>query len=300
MKYWLFALLLVTSAFGATAPDSVSGKVFRDFHQWVFNRTSDESTIVFGQDGRFTYLKVGEGSPFNLANSWKIFLQQPRPDGTYTYVRTDDTTGTITLNFDDGTTTQKALQFTSANGGTDSNILYSWFTLSDPRGGVTDSVSNVSMRGHVDRDHPLIVGFVVPTAAASGTSGGTPPPAPDQQREVLIRVVGPSLSQLGITTGWADPNFTLYQGANPAWPAEVHYDDWAVEVKYTQGTPQLSPGGQAAFQKIFNYVGAFPLIPGSKDSADVVRLNPGVYTIVASAAAGDAGGECLVEVYFLP
>jgi len=41
-------------------------------------------------------------------------------------------------------------------------------------------------------------------------------------------------------------------------------------------------------------------LAGSKDAADVVRLAPGIYTVVASAGAGDAGGEALIEVYTLP
>ncbi len=44
----------------------------------------------------------------------------------------------------------------------------------------------------------------------------------------------------------------------------------------------------------------FPLITCSKDVVDAVRLNPSAYTIVCVTAAGDAGGEALIEVYFLP
>lgn len=298
MKYWLSALLLATSTFGATAPDSVAGKVFRDTQYLVSVRTDSESTIVFGGDGRFTYLKAGSGSPLILGNPGKIFVGLAPSDGSYSYTRTDDTTATLTLNSDDGTARTLVLQFTSADGGTDAGYPYSSFSLSDPWAGTTASASNVSMRGHVDADHPLIVGFVVPGTPPT-TTGPVPPPG-FQQREVLIRLVGPSLAQLGVTNGWVDPNFTLYQGNKPATPNEVHYDDWAVEVRDQTSTPKLSPAAQAGFQKIFNYVGAFPLLAGSKDSADVVRLNPGAYTIVAAPAAGDPGGECLIEVYFLP
>ena len=46
-------------------------------------------------------------------------------------------------------------------------------------------------------------------------------------------------------------------------------------------------------------VGAFTLPPFSKDAAAVVRLNPGVYSIVLAGA--DAGtGIALLEIYVLP
>ena len=106
------------------------------------------------------------------------------------------------------------------------------------------------------------------------------------QREVLIRVVGPSLASFGVTGVWSDPDFALYRETTPAQVNEGHYAN--------------GPGGNSGFQKIFTVVGAFPLLPGSKDAADIVRLDPGAYTIVCNPSAGDPGGEALIEVYFLP
>jgi hypothetical protein len=94
---------------------------------------------------------------------------------------------------------------------------------------------------------------------------------------------------------WADPDFQLYQGPAPANPKEVHDGHWSVQ-PFSGGLPSAAAG----FQKIFDYLGAFPLLAGSKDAADVLRLAPGAYTVVASAGAGDAGGEALLEVYTLP
>jgi hypothetical protein len=136
------------------------------------------------------------------------------------------------------------------------------------------------MRGQVSPGHPLIVGLVIP---------GT------QEREVLIRAVGPSLAPFGVSGVWADPDFQFFQGGVHVKPKEAHYGDWSV-----QPSSGGLPSAVAGFQKIFAYLGAFPLLAGSKDAADVVRLAPGIYTIVASTGAGDAGGEALLEVYPLP
>ena len=48
-------------------------------------------------------------------------------------------------------------------------------------------------------------------------------------------------------------------------------------------------------------VGAFPLPASSRDSARVVNLAPGAYTVlVESAVPGNAGGTVLIEIYDLP
>jgi hypothetical protein len=91
----------------------------------------------------------------------------------------------------------------------------------------------------------------------------------------------------------ADPDFQLYHGGIVADVDEAHSDDWQAR------TPN-GPTGPGGLEKIFTYIGAFPLIAGSKDAVDVVRLTPGAYTVVCNLPAGAQGGEVLVEVYFLP
>src|SRR5262249_44785537 len=120
-----------------------------------------------------------------------------------------------------------------------------------------------------------------------------------QVRELLIRVVGPSLAPFGVAGAWADPDFQLCQGTTPvsrdssSVSNQHHYNDWSQLDGHSADTA-------TAFNNIFNYVGAFPLLSDSKDSADVVRLSPGAYTVVAATGAGDPGGEALIEVYALP
>lgn len=292
------ALLLAGCVFAATAPDSIAGKVYRESFIVATTRTSAEKTVVFGTDGRFTYLKSGSGNALILAAPFKIFLNAPHADGTYAYTRTADATATISLNLDDGTKENLLLTFTSASGGSDGSFAFSFSDLALAQ---SAPATNISMRGSVAEGHPLIVGFVVPGDASAVAPNLFVPPAGVQQREVLIRVVGPSLAAFGLTGTWADPDFQLYRGNTAAAVAAVHYADWCVPPGSLTSPP---PGAatEAAFRKIFNssLVGAFPLLTGSKDAVDIVRLNPGAYTVVCVAPAGDAGGEALVEIYFLP
>jgi hypothetical protein len=111
------------------------------------------------------------------------------------------------------------------------------------------------------------------------------------------------LSKFGVSNVWADPDFTIHRADGPFFIGEFHYGDWSkVDHPAVSGPASQfpNPDGVAAFKKIFDHVGAFALLDDSKDAADVVRLAPGEYTVVASADPGDPGGEVLVEVYFLP
>ena len=275
-------LLVAVSAVAslhAQAPAAVAGKVFR---QRIINasvRSSGEFTVLLGEDGRCAVLRTGSGFALVLPAPYKIFLTEPPADGTYTYRRTGESTATLELPTFHGSTGNNVydLKFTSESAGTIGSG--ETFTLNDPT--TLAPLSNLSLRGNVVPGRPLIAGFVVPGSV---------------EREVLVRVVGPTLSAFGVTNFWADPDFEIFRGNAPAPVNQIHYADWSV-TPFSQGTNYPST---AAFQKIFAGVGAFALPVGSKDAAQVVRLAPGAYTVVSSAPPGDAGGEALIEVYTLP
>lgn len=126
------------------------------------------------------------------------------------------------------------------------------------------ALANVSARMRVvegDASRSLIVGFVI-----AGTNG----------KRVLLRAVGPALTAFGVVGALADPQLKLY-GSTGALIATN--DDWA-------GT-ETSAAAAA--------VGAFALAPGARDSAVVVTLQPGSYTLVVAPNGGD--GVALAEVY---
>ncbi|MCX6953318.1 MAG: hypothetical protein NTV51_14285 [Verrucomicrobia bacterium] len=126
---------------------------------------------------------------------------------------------------------------------------------------------NISTRGVVSATEKLIAGFVVT----------------EQHRRVLVRAVGPTLAQFGVTGVLADPYVTILKGTMPLY----FNDDWSKR-------PEAAETVSAA-----RATGAFALPAGSKDAALVVELAPGAYTVLLQPEAG-AGGVALVEVYSVP
>jgi len=112
----------------------------------------------------------------------------------------------------------------------------------------------------------LTAGFVV---GGSGTD------------TLLIRGIGPALAQFGVTGALAVPQLTLFNAAGQAIGSN---SGW---------------GGGATLTAVFAEVYAFALPPGSADSALVVTLAPGTYTVQVSGAGG-ASGVGLIELYELP
>jgi hypothetical protein len=102
---------------------------------------------------------------------------------------------------------------------------------------------------------------------------------------VLVRVVGPSLTPLGVTDAAPDPALSLRRGAQT-----IHVNDnWSTHA--AAGAVRLAA----------SRVGAFPLAEGSKDAARLLRLQPGVYSVFAETSAlNRTGGTILLEVYGVP
>jgi hypothetical protein len=123
---------------------------------------------------------------------------------------------------------------------------------------------NLSVRSSAGAgDRNLAVGFVI-----SGT--GT--------KQVLIRGVGPGLSQFAVVGVLPDPALKLFNGAGQL-----------VE-------SNLAWGGSDLLLKAFNQVGAFTLPLGSGDSALLTTLAAGQSTAQVSSAT-NLTGVTLVEAY---
>ncbi len=133
--------------------------------------------------------------------------------------------------------------------------------------GATARITNLSTRARVGGGAgELIAGIIV--------SGSGP-------RQVLIRVVGPTLAAYGLPTALADPRFSI---RNVDGQTLLENDQWS-------DAPNL-----AAIRTATRTAGAFELPLGSSDAAALVYLMPGVYTCVASARAGESG-IVLIEAY---
>jgi CubicO group peptidase (beta-lactamase class C family) len=121
---------------------------------------------------------------------------------------------------------------------------------------------NLSLRTHAGAGgQTLIVGFAT---GGTGTSGTTP---------LLVRGIGPTLTQFGVGGALTDPQVTLFRG-NAVVAAN---DDWS--------------GGLVP---IFSAAGAFALPPGSRDAALHPTLEHGAYSVQIS---GGGTGIALAEIY---
>jgi hypothetical protein len=132
--------------------------------------------------------------------------------------------------------------------------------------GYTPRLLNISCLQNLAAGTTTTVGFSI-----SGQSN----------RTVLIRADGPSLSGFGVTNVMPDPTLTLYTGqtvigGNQGW----------------QGDATIKAAAASVY--------AFALASdSSNDSAILVTLAPGTYTVQTSSASG-AGGNDLLEVYEVP
>lgn len=132
------------------------------------------------------------------------------------------------------------------------------------QGTVTSRLVNISASATVGTGADvLIAGFVI-----SGTTSET----------VLLRGVGPTLASLGVSNVLQQPVLTLFdQNSNPL----TSNTGWA---------------NSSAIAAVSSAVYAFALEPNSADSALLVTLAPGLYSIGVSGA-NSTTGEALVEVY---
>lgn len=148
----------------------------------------------------------------------------------------------------------------------------------DTETGTAAQLSNLSTRGFVSTgDAVLVAGFVVQGSAS---------------KRFLIRGIGPALAGFGVSGALSDSTIKIYQGSTLV----AQNDDW--------GTPQAVVGGGAPatgaeISLAASSTGAFALGAGSRDSAVLVTLPPGLYSAVVAGSANTTGTG-LVEVYELP
>ena len=154
--------------------------------------------------------------------------------------------------------------------------------VSNTAGFITSSAATVTL----DPNATVIANISVRIAATAGqiispgfTIAGT------GKKRVLIRAVGPSLTNFGFSSAdvMSDPKLAVFEGST-ALPG-LDNNDWS-----------------AALAPSFAAVGAFPLTQGSKDAAVIVELDASGsgrgYTAQVTGNANSAG-VVLIEVYDL-
>ncbi len=100
-------------------------------------------------------------------------------------------------------------------------------------------------------------------------------------KSILIRGIGPTLTALGGTVGMADPRLELFSSSGQK---IAENDNWSAD-------------GELSKTSAFSLVGAVALPGGSKDSALLVNLVPGFYSVRLSAVVGTVTGAGRIEIY---
>jgi uncharacterized repeat protein (TIGR03806 family) len=130
-----------------------------------------------------------------------------------------------------------------------------------------DRLTNLAARAAAGLDSDtLTAGFVITSAP----------------KTVLLRAVGPSLTQFGVTGALAQPTLTVR-------PLNG-------ETILATNTRWSTAANAAALRSAFATTGAFPLPDDSADSALLATLAPGAYTAQATGV-GRTTGVALVEAY---
>jgi hypothetical protein len=186
---------------------------------------------------------------------------------------TVDSSGRISVTMTNlGTVTATVTAATSQMTATVVNSLgqTSTFTGASEAVLVTQRLSSISTRGRVATgDSVVIAGFII-TGQAS--------------KSVLIRAVGPTLANFGVSGTVATPKLDLYRVGTSA--------------PIATNTGWTTSGNTAAITAATARSGAFALGATSADSVILTTLAPGSYTAIMSSA-NNTPGVGLVEVYDL-
>lgn len=171
---------------------------------------------------------------------------------------------------------------TSADAGTYSLIIVDPLALTVPSQslvlgiGPTDRLLNLSTRGTAGPadDQALIGGFVV----AANSAG----------KKIILRAVGPSLAQFGVTNPLRQPVLRVFDSTGKP---------------YTNGYVYPAVVGGPTYESdladSLARTGAFVIPAGTRDVVVMMPFNPGSYT--AQITSGDAtSGTVLLEIYEVP
>ena len=230
---------------------------------------------TIGTQPQNTSIAVSSTTTFSVsttASSPPAFLWQRLPAGSTTWSALANTntyagvtTATLTVRTATLAMNGDLFRCVLTNGTTSVTSAAAVLTVTPPPTEAPDAkLINLSVRANTGTgDQVLLVGFVI-------SGGGS--------KQVLVRGIGPALTQFGISGPLSDPMLTLFNGASTEIGSN---DNW---------------GGTTALSKTFTQVGAFSLPISSKDSVLSMVLPSGACSAKISGSAGGTGLS-LAEVY---
>jgi plastocyanin len=200
-------------------------------------------------------LKASDGSPITSNDNWKSFQQtEIQASGV---APQNDLESAIVATLTPGGYTA----IVSGKNATTGVGLVEVYDLDQP---ADSKLANISTRGLVQTGSSVMIGGFI---LGNGSDNAN----------VIVRAIGPSLSQSGITGALADPTLELHDGNGALRTSNDNWQDsQKAEIEATGIPPQ-----------------------NDFESAIVATLPPGSYTAIV-AGKGDTIGVALVEVYRLP
>ena len=145
--------------------------------------------------------------------------------------------------------------------------------------GPTHRLVNVSTRAQVGTGSNIaIAGFVIQGPAGT-------------QKNVLVRGIGPALAAFGVAGALSQPVLAVYDSAGALIASDA---GWGAAL--VSGTSTIPASYRSATALDMNSVGAFAIPAASADSAMMLTLPPGAYTVQISGQGGTSGVG-LAEVY---
>lgn len=147
------------------------------------------------------------------------------------------------------------------NGGTGVGLV----EVYDLEQGANSTLANISTRGFVDTGNNVMIGGFIIGAGSKNT-------------QVVVRGIGPSLAQAGVSGALADPMLELHNGNGAVITAN---DNWQDDLNQAA---QIQAAGLAP--------------TNTRESALITTLTPGAYTAIIRGKSGTTG-VALVEVYNL-
>jgi kumamolisin len=142
-------------------------------------------------------------------------------------------------------------------------------------------LANISARAEVETGgNVLIAGFVIRGPAGSS-------------KNILVRGIGPALGGFGVTGFLANPIVGVYDSSSTLIASDTGWSNAPVA-----GTSTSAATFRQATATDMSNTGAFSLTAGAFDSAMVLTLPVGSYTVEVSGA-GSTTGVALAEVYEL-
>jgi uncharacterized delta-60 repeat protein len=112
----------------------------------------------------------------------------------------------------------------------------------------------------------------------------------DNQR-ILIRAPGPSLAAYSVATPLTNPTISVYDSTNTL---IAKNDDWGLQMLVSSAYQPAAVADVVAAQAT---AGAFSFADKSLDSALLLTLPHGQYTVVVSSADGVSAGSTMIEIY---